>query len=93
MTDTEMLDWLECRNALLNFADGGPHVCIDDGRDYNFHAYGSTYRDAIQNAIKTYVPYVHPPRPVLPICTEIRVDSDMIINGQLVQAGTVWRPA
>lgn len=54
--DKARIDWLEERKGLLNYADNGPHVCIDDGRDHNYHVYGGTYREAgkIEKAEKLY---------------------------------------
>lgn len=59
--DKARLDWLEERRGLVNHADRGPHVCIDDGRDGQYHVYGGTYREALDNAIREYVPYVRQP--------------------------------
>lgn len=56
-TDTERLDWLEKHGALLNTSLTGPHVCIDDGREGHFHAYGQDYRAAVDSAMASYAPY------------------------------------
>lgn len=56
-TDADRIDWLEQRGGLLNTSINGPHVCIDDGRDGNFHAYGNSYREAVDRAMLEYVPF------------------------------------
>lgn len=58
--DEARIDWLESRRGLLNYADGGPHVCIDDGRTHNYHVYGDTYREVLDNAMREYVPFTPP---------------------------------
>lgn len=88
--DTERLDWLEKHHALVNVSDRGPHVCIDDGREGHYHVYGGTYREAIDEARREYVPY-EPPKQQYPELTEIRFDRNCIFNGVYVAAGTVWR--
>lgn len=62
--DKARLDWLEQRGGLLNYTNRGPHVCIDDGRDGHYHVYGGTYREALDNAMREYVPYTPPERPL-----------------------------
>lgn len=61
-TDTERLDWLEANDALVNYADRGPHVCIH-GFPENVHFYGKSFRDAIDTAMRDYTPQPKPERP------------------------------
>ena len=55
-TDKQRLDWLEGHQALVNVAGNGqPHVCADQNNpdDLN-HFYGSSYREAIDQAMKHF---------------------------------------
>lgn len=50
-TDTERLDWLEQKQALINFAQDGPHVCAGPYSEEYQHFYGNSYREALDAAM------------------------------------------
>lgn len=53
-TDTERLDWLEQKQALLNFSQDGPHVCAGPYSEEYQHFFGNSYREALDAAMDSY---------------------------------------